>query len=522
MGLTLSKHGATVTRRALPARKPLVGSDQQEAFWDAAVNGSAHVVLEARAGCGKSTSAREAMWRLLEADRNTQATYVAFNKSIAAEFQHGLPPGTSASTMHSAGYAALRAELPHLDGTEPRPYKVRNFAASCIEGASDDAKLARSAVVKLVSLCKANLLPATNAAALSSLVVRYGVRVPKGWDDEVFEATAAVLERCKADLSCIDFDDMVWLPTVLGLSFPPIDCLFVDECQDLSPVQHAFVRLMVGQGRLILIGDPRQSIYSFRGADTRSMGTLANQLKMTRRGMTWLPLTRTRRCPRLHVELAQGLVPDFESMPDAPDGTIRDKATPAVLMIPGTMVLSRVNSDLVSLAYQLVAEEIPVAIQGRDLGQGLVNLIRSFRVATVGELEFAIEAYQDQELARLDGMEDADEERSLLKDRCDCLYAAVAGCDTVKQVTDRIDRLFQDVSKADQGGCVLLSSVHRAKGREANRVAIVRPDLMPHPMARTPEARDQEANLAYVAVTRSKNHLAFVGERPAYFTTMED
>jgi len=36
---------------------------------------------------------------------------------------------------------------------------------------------------------------------------------------------------------------------------------------------------------------------------------------------------------------------------------------------------------------------------------------------------------------------------------------------------------------------------------------------MPHPMAKTPEAIEQERNLCYVAVTRAKQNLFYVGER---------
>ena len=57
-------------------------------------------------------------------------------------------------------------------------------------------------------------------------------------------------------------------------------------------------------------------------------------------------------------------------------------------------------------------------------------------------------------------------------------------------------------------GAVTLSTVHRAKGLEAERVIILRPDLLPLAVERTWE-KVQERNVKYVALTRSKRELIF-------------
>jgi DNA helicase-2/ATP-dependent DNA helicase PcrA len=73
-------------------------------------------------------------------------------------------------------------------------------------------------------------------------------------------------------------------------------------------------------------------------------------------------------------------------------------------------------------------------------------------------------------------------------------------------VIGRCETLFANVS-GDTSNFVLLSSVHRAKGLEADVVHVIRPDQMPHPMARGPEAQAQEQNLIYVAYTRARREL---------------
>ena len=65
--------------------------------------------------------------------------------------------------------------------------------------------------------------------------------------------------------------------------------------------------------------------------------------------------------------------------------------------------------------------------------------------------------------------------------------------DPVGKLTEEIQGLF------GQGGGVLLSSVHRAKGLEADRVYILEPHRMPSPRAKKDWELEQEQNLMYVA-----------------------
>ena len=52
----------------------------------------------------------------------------------------------------------------------------------------------------------------------------------------------------------------------------------------------------------------------------------------------------------------------------------------------------------------------------------------------------------------------------------------------------------------------MFSTIHRAKGLEADTVHLVRPDLLPHPMARGWQV-EQETHLRYVAHTRANRSL---------------
>lgn len=76
--------------------------------------------------------------------------------------------------------------------------------------------------------------------------------------------------------SWLDFDDILRETLFLLIDRPDIrretrslyTQIFVDEYQDINPVQHALLRTIAGPGnRLTAIGDPNQAVYGFRGAD---------------------------------------------------------------------------------------------------------------------------------------------------------------------------------------------------------------------------------------------------------------
>lgn len=74
-------------------------------------------------------------------------------------------------------------------------------------------------------------------------------------------------------------------------------CVFVDEYQDTDPSQVALLQALAGDGRdLIVVGDPDQSIYGFRGADVNGILDFPSQfLTRERRHAPVVALGTTRR-----------------------------------------------------------------------------------------------------------------------------------------------------------------------------------------------------------------------------------
>jgi hypothetical protein len=82
------------------------------------------------------------------------------------------------------------------------------------------------------------------------------------------------------------------------------------------------------------------------------------------------------------------------------------------------------------------------------------------------------------------------------------------GLTTTEQLLDKIKTVFSD----KKSGGIFLSTIHKAKGLEANNVYIACRSLMPSKSARQDWEKEQEKNLIYVAYTRAKNKLGFIDE----------
>lgn len=502
-----------------------------------------HLIVEARAGTGKTTTLIEGLkcmrsmdvsiipspqqakvWEEMGRSGSGQSVcFVAFNKSIATELQKRVPVGCSAMTMHSMGFKAVQATFGRVGVNN---YRVQDIISEIMGRDIRELRKTKMEVLKatesLVGLCKMNLVGDNTARGtmigrddLWDLASYYDIDL-NGNSTEVFSLVPQVLERCKdvAKDRVIDFDDMVWLPVALNLSMTKYDVLLVDEAQDLNRCQQQLA-LKAGT-RLILCGDPKQAIYGFAGADCESMSRMQKILEDTDRGCVHLPLTVTRRCGKAIVAEAQKIVPDFGYWGTNPEGKISqaeyafsEKSYHATVL-DGDMLLCRVNAPLVSQCFRFLRASRKATIQGRDVGQGLISTIKKCKAADVPELAAKLSDWLHSETMKETAKRNPNECKLIsLQDRVDCLYCFMEGQSTVDGVIEKINSVFTDAK--DSPG-IRLSSIHKAKGLEAKRVFFLMPDGAgcPHSMAKTKWAIEQEWNLRYVAVTRAIEELIYV------------
>jgi DNA helicase II / ATP-dependent DNA helicase PcrA len=466
-------------------------SAYQLAIYENVANGTGHTVVNAVAGSGKTTSLLEA---LKHVPRGKSCLFVAFNKSIAEELKSRAPGHVEVSTLHSYGLKCVSNGVGRLRIDSRR---VDHFADKLKDQYDFEA---RRDLVKTVSLAKSVL--ASDENSIDAVIDRFEIAsASKGREQFIKDALALLLQCANTEDGLMDFDDMIWLPLVLELRQRQYDRVFVDETQDLSPSQIEMVlRAVKPDGRIVAVGDPRQAIYGFRGADESAFENVKTRLNATE-----LPLSVCYRCCKSVIREAQEIVPYIEAAPGAIEGDVLncDFKSMKIGAQPGDFILSRTNAPLVSLCMYFLKHGRKAFIQGRDIGASLAALVKKSKAKNVDELRAHIEAWRDAECARLS---EKRRDTSSVEDRAECIIELSDGASSVADVLENIEELFADSEDSNR---IALSTTHKAKGLERDRVWLLRSTYMRKGWDGE-EPSSEERNLLYVAITRARKTLYLV------------
>lgn len=494
-------------------RAPVTGSPEQEAVWAEVASGGRHVIVQALAGTGKSFTCREAMHRV---PATTNILYLAFSKAIVEEFKPGAPANATVCTLNSLGFRACRAAFPKAIMDED---KVAGIISEVYRPShrvdAETQKFVGIAVEKMVALCQAYNIDGSSIEDLLEIASRHDVEMSADVSAEVLRLVPEVLQIDRDRTNVLSFNDQLWFPIVHNLTMPKYDLIFVDEAQDLNVVQHELIMRMIGPNtRVVAVGDDNQAIFGFRGSDVDSIANLSTKLQSTNREVVTLPLTVTRRCATKIVEVAQMYVPAIKAMDNAVEGEIRHTDEEKALEIyrPGDMVVCRFNAPLASVAYGLIRRGVKAVIRGRDIGQGLLSLVNKLRAKSVPELHEKLSAWENREIANISGSRRAETLTATIQDRANCIRALSEGANDLSEVRAQIESVFSNFEPDGRPkNAVVMSSIHRAKGLEAESVFWLHPDKQ----CKAPQAwaKRQEMNLKYVCVTRAKKTLTYVAEK---------
>lgn len=195
--------------------------------------------------------------------------------------------------------------------------------------------------------------------------------------------------------------------------------------------------------------------------------------------------------------------------PSNPPGLVRTLSTYTLdLFTPGSAALCRNTAPLVSFAYSLLHRDIPARIIGKDIGAQLITIIKKMNATNLGDCLARLSVWHAREVNRLHDQgrdpETIDDQYSALLFFADSLDES---SQRVEDLIAKIDLLFSEDTRSD---AVLLMTIHRSKGLEWPRVFILDQHLIPSRHAKTPDARKQEGNLLYVAITRSQSELYYI------------
>jgi superfamily I DNA/RNA helicase len=492
-------------------------SKYQETIFDFIQHGVGNVVVEACAGSGKTSTLVKAISLIPEDKR---ILFCAFNKEIVKELQTkvGKRNNVDIKTIHSLGFSILMRNFKGID-VVPHNTKYREFIMNNISYLSkiNTYALGRKKFLKyinnicsLIDYSRYNLFDTHKD--IEKLIVRHDIDIIGDEIDVVIQA----LEWGKNNIDRVDYGDMVWLPNVLYLKTYGFDYdyIFVDEAQDLSAVQRELLMKCQRMGtRYAFFGDENQSIYNFAGADIESFRKLKNIPNTIS-----LPLSISYRCAENIVKFAQNYVPTIESNGDGRKGEVAHHGKLEDIL-DGDMVLCRNNAPLVKLYTDFIKMGRKCFIRGKDIGVNLIHLLESVEeeelnvdlmklgvFAKLYQSLFEIRNYEMM-ISGLDEMTVMNS--SKLSNRLDMIHTLETlseDINTKQELIAKIENIFSDKKKEG----IALSTIHKAKGLEANNVYIACPTLMPSKSATQDWEKEQEHNLMYVAFTRAKNKLVFL------------
>ena len=495
-------------------------SQYQKAIFDYIQHEKGNLVVEAAAGSGKTYTLVKAL-SLIPQDKRVLMT--AFNKDIVKELTKKVKefPNVEVRTLHGLGMILTTRGL-GIGGMKPEGYKYTQLIYNHWQDLTKTNinKLSRNARKSFVENTKklvdfGRFYLATTRSEMIELMTKYDIPCVA---DEV-DVALKVMAIGGKNLDSIDYTDMIWMPHIYDLHLQECeyDFIMVDECQDLNVAERNLVlRCLKEGGRLIAVGDSNQCIYGFSGSDPdsfRAIQSIPNTVSM--------PLSISYRCPESVVKFAQNLVPSIEAKQGAEEGVILDCVSLDDVH-DGDMVLCRNNAPLLQVYCKLLEQGKRAYIRGSDVGKNLQNIVigthKDYLHTNLKRDGVFIRLYEDLFNSRKAIMErygisqeDAMKHETI-QAKLDMIRALeVLGADltTTEQLTKKIGDIFP---KNDKGEGIMLSTVHKAKGLEADNVFIACASLMPSKSALDEWQVQQERNLMYVAYTRAKKVLGFLNE----------
>lgn len=480
-----------IPAQTIAEEKEHILTPQQQAIIHNGNTGTSNMSVKAGAGCAKTSTeilfARQAPGTCL---------HISFNSQNAKDTQEKGSGALTAKTFHSLGLAASKRKFNKAGKVWPIIKSLYSQSFSNQYG---------SGVKEAVSAIKNKGLGINNPVSDDEIIdiIADSDELPyldEAQQDQVMKAIRAVYNATIDQSDMVDFDDMLYFPVYFNLDFrvDHFDYILIDEDQDLNPIQHMVVEMLQKQttAKFIAVGDPNQAIYAFRGADEHSHYILAKQLSAIE-----YSLSQTFRCAKSIVREANRLVPELEAFDHNPEGIVtRDHVIQDLHTLKkDDMLICRNNAPLFPFAMRMLEQRVPFNLTNPRLPMTLKRIIDKIDAKTMAGLRDGLKLWYTKEHDAL--IRAGRTSRAMaIEDQYQGILSILPECDSPKDASRFFSRL------TDPGWGVQLTTVHKAKGLEADRVFILNPSLLQY-------AGDNQArNLEYVAITRARHELHYLRE----------
>ena len=357
-----------------------------------------------------------------------------------------------------------------------------------------------------------------------------------------------------------DFNDDLWYAAIHGeIEWPKYNVVLADEVQDFNEAQKIMLKKLHDAGaRIVCVGDPNQGIYRFRGADSDAFSNIENQLKDVSddKNITHNLSSNFRSRKAIldfansesHVKnLKQG-----KKFKDNYEGHVTKNEVQYEDAFSNlksereeygtnkeTAFISRTNEPLVHAALKLLADGVPFMIVGKDIAKDLKKhigkILARFGLTEhddVGRLSEKLEVFSTGEAEAHEGSAAKKAYLQELEEVTKALSAAIGQFSTEtadsgssnialfkRWLSQRLGGLDvqeneKDLAaykeKMEKENPVVLTTAHKSKGLEFERVYVLRYDQFPHKKAKRPEDLAQEENARYVTLTRAQDELHII------------
>jgi len=508
----------------------LRGLDAQQR--EAVVTPPSSIVVHAGAGSGKTrVLTHRIAYRVATGTAQPENILaITFTREAASEMRKRLTSlgvdrakGSSPTvgTFHAVALSLLRQRLIDLGQPVPNIVHNRTALATAAAGMHRLASRPRDILGEIDWAHARMIVPAEYTQMVKRLQ-----RTPPTAAPEVAEIFKQY-EQLKVKRQIVDLDDLL----TRVIAYMRADShyadavrfrfkhLFVDEAQDMNPLQYAlFDEIRGGRPDVFVVGDPLQAIYGWNGADRMLFDTLPDALGNT----TVLGLPNNYRCsPHIvhaarHVALQTGEAFDIEAVrEDGPHIRIagfddeqeeaegiasllwRHAPTAGARPWQSCAVLVRTNTQLVAISKALTRAGIPIgsARQPPEITAAIALAAQS--TSRHGLTTWAADILDES-------LDEA--ERTVAE-----MVRQFVQQDPIGTVDGRAFSAWVAANATMQhphAGVDLLS-FHGAKGREWDCVVIAGAEvgLLPHGSATSTDQKREEVRLAYVAITRAAQQL---------------
>lgn len=453
---------------------------EQQAIIDAAPTGE-HLTIEAGAGSGKTSTLK----LVAAAMPNRRGVYLAYNKAIATDAEKSFPNNVTCKTAHSFAYGAVgRDYRDRLNAGRIPAYRAAQILGIREAVKVDDQTITEKHLARLVSETVQRFCY-SNDREITPRHVPFVNGVERAGQRELARYLAPIAQRAwDTDLTQKDgklrfTHDMYLKMWILTDPQFNADYVLLDEAQDSNPAVAGLVARQRGQQ--ILVGDRCQAIYGWRGA-TDAMEHFDGQRFYLSQSFRFGSAVAAEANKWLTLLDSPLRLTGFDQIPsrvedlDTPDAILCRSNGGAIGRVISAMKAGR-RAALVGGGNDIrrMAEAAQSLQQGRPTGHPEL-----FAFGSWAEVQEYVASGEGKDL----------EVMVKLVDR--------HGADELIRVCDRLtDERYADV---------VVSTAHKAKGREWNRVQIATD--FPEPKStdedKAPKVAREDAMLAYVAVTRAQ------------------